>query len=111
MADPTGVIPENWKRYKVAKDVGVSRWISDFGLRLQQLQRVTGASSGEQASVWLGGLFQPAAYVTATRQTIAHQKGWSLEELVLRLDIEESDGAEAFTLEGSLLWVECRTDC
>ena len=52
--------------------------------------------------IWLGGLFQPEAYITATRQAIAHQKGWSLEQLVLGLDVEESSGTESFVVEGEL---------
>lgn len=83
----------------MAKDVGVAKWLLDFARRLQQLQRVANQSVSV-SSVWLGGLFQPAAYITASRQAIAHQKGWSLEELVLRVDIEESDGAEVFVIEG-----------
>jgi dynein heavy chain 1 len=45
-------------------------------------------------------LFQPEAYVTATRQAVAHQKGWSLEQLVLSVDIEETGGAESFVIDG-----------
>lgn len=34
-------------------------------------------------SVWLGGLFIPEAYITATRQYVAQANSWSLEELYL----------------------------
>lgn len=54
--------------------------------------------------VWLGGLFQPEAYVTATRQAIAHQKGWSLEQLSLKLEIEGSANEEAFVIDGESPW-------
>lgn len=75
----------------------VSAFISSTVLRLAQLQRI---SSGEQHSgVWLGGFFQPEAYVTATRQAVAHAKGWSLEQLVLGLDIEEVT-SEGFKVDG-----------
>jgi dynein heavy chain 1 len=37
--------------------------------------------------VWLGGLFNPEAYITATRQCIAQANSWSLEELQLDVSI------------------------
>jgi dynein heavy chain 1 len=40
--------------------------------------------------VWLGGLLNPEAYITATRQCIAQANSWSLEELVL--DVTITDG-------------------
>lgn len=41
-------------------------------------------------NVWLGGLLNPEAYITATRQCIAQANSWSLEELVL--DVTITDG-------------------
>ena len=67
-------------------------------MRLQQLENIATGSSGK--GVWLGGLFQPEAYVTATRQTVAHQNGWSLEQLVLDLRVEEVNEREGFVIEG-----------
>lgn len=43
--------------------------------------------------VWLGGLLNPEAYVTATRQCIAQANSWSLEELVLDVTITDSNEA------------------
>jgi len=37
----------------------------------------------QSVTVWLGGLFNPEAYFTATRQCVAQANGWSIEELVL----------------------------
>lgn len=42
--------------------------------------------------VWLGGLLNPEAYITATRQCIAQANSWSLEELVL--DVTITDGGD-----------------
>ena len=41
----------------------------------------------QSCSVWLGGLFTPEAYITATRQFVAQANSWSLEELVLNVKI------------------------
>ena len=35
--------------------------------------------------IWLGGLFIPEAYITATRQFVAQANSWSLEELHLQV--------------------------
>lgn len=39
--------------------------------------------------VWLGGLLNPEAYITATRQCVAQVNSWSLEELALDVTITE----------------------
>lgn len=40
-------------------------------------------------NVWLGGLFVPEAYITATRQYVAQANNWSLEELSLQVTVSE----------------------
>ena len=35
--------------------------------------------------IWLGGMFVPEAYITATRQFVAQANNWSLEELALEV--------------------------
>jgi dynein heavy chain 1 len=84
----------------MAKGVSVSGFVNDFALRLKQLEAI--ASGGVNDGIWLGGLFQPEAYITATRQAVAHAKGWSLETLVLSLDVEEASSEESFTVTGEL---------
>ena len=49
-----------------------------------------GLSSLKSYVVWLGGLFTPEAYITATRQFVAQTNSWSLEELVLEISIFDS---------------------
>ncbi|XP_063691746.1 cytoplasmic dynein 1 heavy chain 1-like isoform X1 [Bolinopsis microptera] len=41
-------------------------------------------------SVWLGGLFSQEAYFTATRQSVAQCKGYSLEELKLQVSVHNA---------------------
>ncbi|KAH8310126.1 hypothetical protein KR067_011213, partial [Drosophila pandora] len=40
--------------------------------------------------VWLGGLLNPEAYITATRQCVAQANSWSLEELALEVTITDA---------------------
>ena len=68
--------------------MSVSEWIPDFARRLEQLDSLSEKDNLADVDVWLGGLFFPEAYITATRQAVAHRKKWSLETLHLRLNIE-----------------------
>ena len=58
----------------------------------------------QNVTVWLGGLFNPEAYVTATRQCVAQANSWSLEELMLEVSIADSEGqvtpAGGFSIKG-----------
>ncbi|KAK3093975.1 hypothetical protein FSP39_022394 [Pinctada imbricata] len=97
MADlAKGIIPQTWRRYIVPQGITVIQWITDFSLRVKQLQTIvqattqSGAKELKNLNVWLGGLFIPEAYITATRQYVAQANSWSLEELYL--DVKVSDG-------------------
>ncbi|KAI9513146.1 dynein heavy chain protein 1 [Russula earlei] len=98
-----GTIPDHWRRYKVKKTMPVSEWIPDFARRLAQLDGLTEMDNLADVEVWLGGLFFPEAYITATRQAVAHRKKWSLETLHLRLDIERVNDPSAFIIDGLVL--------
>ncbi|ESP05087.1 hypothetical protein LOTGIDRAFT_151884 [Lottia gigantea] len=84
-----GIIPTTWRRYTVPAGLTVIQWITDFSERIKQLQKIVkttqsgGAKELKNINVWLGGLFIPEAYITATRQYVAQANGWSLEELAL----------------------------
>jgi dynein heavy chain 1 len=80
--------------------MSVSGWIADLARRLAQLDHIAGLDNLNNVEVWLGGLFFPEAYITATRQAVAHRKKWSLETLNLRLDIERVNDPSAFIVDG-----------
>ncbi|XP_069694728.1 dynein heavy chain, cytoplasmic isoform X3 [Periplaneta americana] len=92
-----GILPPSWRRYTVPRGCTVIQWITDFSQRVKQLQEVSllvsqgGAKELKTFHVWLGGLLNPEAYITATRQCIAQANSWSLEELML--DVTITDGA------------------
>lgn len=91
-----GILPNSWRRYTVPSGCTVIQWITDFSQRVQQLQKVSqlvsqaGAKELQSFPVWLGGLFNPEAYITATRQCVAQANSWPLEELMLDVTITES---------------------
>lgn len=41
--------------------------------------------------VWLGGLLNPEAYITATQQCVAQGNSWPLEELHLDVTITDTN--------------------
>lgn len=100
--DYAGTIPDHWRKYKVHKAMSVSEWIPNFARRLAQLDHISGLRDLNNIEVWLGGLFYPEAYITATRQAVAHRKKWSLETLHLQLDLEKVNDPEAFIIDGGL---------
>lgn len=89
-----GVVPKSWRAYKVPNAITANQWIADFGLRVDQLLQLSrSASEGADLGgvrVWLGGLFVPEAFITATRQAAAQANKWSLEKLVMSLDVRAS---------------------
>ncbi|XP_055612109.1 dynein heavy chain, cytoplasmic isoform X2 [Uranotaenia lowii] len=96
-----GILPAGWRRYTVPAGCTVIQWVTDFSHRVQQLQKVStlvsqaGAKELQSFPVWLGGLFNPEAYITATRQCVAQANSWSLEELTLNVTITEN-GSDGF---------------
>ena len=91
-----GSIPAAWRRfYTLPKQLLVAPWMSDFAERVKQMTRVSrqfaeeGIESLKTSVVWLGGLFAPEAYITATRQYVAQTNSLSLEELVLNISVHE----------------------
>lgn len=105
---PKGVIPAAWKTaYASPKSMSLAQWISDLALRLAQVDAVAkartsqGAQSFDTLPVALGLLFAPGAYLTATRQAVAHRTGVSLDQLDLALRLEDETGSQVgFTLTG-----------
>merc|ERR1712096_200699 len=71
-----------------------------------------GASQLKSITVWMGGLFNPEAFITATRQCVAQANSWSLEELQLDVTVaDETDqpsfddcsfGVEGLKLQGAV---------
>jgi len=98
-----GTIPRQWRKYVVKKSMSLSEWMPNFARRLEQLDSIATLGNLNNVEVWLGGLFFPEAYITATRQTVAHRKKWSLETLNLNLDIERVDDPGAFIVDGLVL--------
>ncbi|GAA6000808.1 hypothetical protein JCM10207_004669 [Rhodosporidiobolus poonsookiae] len=97
-----GTVPSSWRRYR-CRTLAVGSWIADLARRIAQLAAVAQSSDLGAVPVALGLLFQPQGFITASRQAVAHATQSSLEELSLQVNLEETGGASAFTVEGLAL--------
>ncbi|OCT64951.1 cytoplasmic dynein 1 heavy chain 1 isoform X1 [Xenopus laevis] len=94
-----GILPRSWSRFTVPAGMTVIQWVADFSDRIKQLQNISQAAANSGAKelknihVWLGGLFVPEAYITATRQYVAQANSWSLEELCLEVSVTTAHNA------------------
>merc|ERR1712137_1022033 len=92
----------------VAEGTSLSARLVDFTKRIQQLQKMQ-ESHEYGKCVWMGGLFNPEAFMTATRQAAARAHTWSLENLQLTAQVLSSEefpaGADeaAFIARGLIL--------
>lgn len=87
------LIPNEWKNSYRMINTTVSLWLQDFNNRIKQLNVLSNKKLNELLStpIWLGGLFYPEAYLTATRQTIAQSHNYSLEDLTLKISDDNND--------------------
>lgn len=95
-------VPTTWKTGLVQASMGAAGWVDDLAKRLAHLEGLSqpGAKTGEGASpYWLGGLFSPDAFVTASRQHVARTLSCSLDELKLSL-VVGADGNRSAGVDG-----------
>jgi dynein heavy chain 1 len=62
----------------------------------------------QQENIWLGGLFTPEAYITATKQYVAKVRGWSLEQLTMKMSVMEN---QADTSETNFVIIGTKAVC
>ncbi|KAL3074128.1 hypothetical protein niasHT_033336 [Heterodera trifolii] len=93
-------VPANWLQFSVPKDVTVLEWMRDFVQRMEQLKRWSLSENLRNEEVWLGGLFFPEAYITATHLLIARTNGWSPVQMYMHVTKTEEEQLKstAFTL-------------
>ncbi|KAL6068809.1 putative dyneins heavy chain [Balamuthia mandrillaris] len=81
-----GLIPREWRMYAVPETLSVNAWLVDLTRRMKQLHHLRQRNK-QQLTIWVGGLFFPEAFITATRQAAARAHGWSVENLALHVDV------------------------
>eukprot|EP00761_Pharyngomonas_kirbyi_P012437 gb/GECH01012464.1/.p1 GENE.gb/GECH01012464.1/~~gb/GECH01012464.1/.p1 ORF type:complete len:4713 (+),score=1227.40 gb/GECH01012464.1/:1-14139(+) len=87
-----GLVPSAWRQFKFLETISLNEWMLDLSKRMEQLSSIIEAVRNKdymQSGVWMGGLFAPGAFITATRQAVAQAHQWSLEKLELEVEIGE----------------------
>jgi len=109
------LIPNKWRKY-VVPNISATIWIKDFVTRVEQLKKLSAQGDFGQSGLWYGGLLYPEAYLTATRQAVAQNNNWSLEELELQFEInltekQIQENKQGFILTGfTMQGAEYKTD-
>jgi len=90
-----GIVPSSWCKYNVPDGTQIIVWIADFAERVKQYQRVVDHAKASKAlrefRVWVGGLMEPSAFFTASRQTVAQVYSVPLEQLRLVLKVPKDE--------------------
>jgi dynein heavy chain 1 len=88
-----GIVPRTWRAYNFLDTLTVNTYLNDFVKRLDQLSHVrdNAVKTGKftSSAIWMGGLLFPEAFLTATRQYIAHKYQYALETLELQIRSDE----------------------
>ncbi len=70
-----GSIPASWfSQYSISKSLNVNAWIANLAERCKSVSNYKDIIMQTSVSVhqyWLGGMFSPEAFVTASRQATA----------------------------------------
>lgn len=99
-------MPQSWNRYTTPQVTSIE-WMNDFMERIKQLSRLADSNNLRKEELWLGGMFAPEAYITATRQLVAQANGWSLEQLHMHVAVSKNGagGADKFAIKGKYCFV------
>ncbi|KAI1728166.1 dynein heavy chain and region d6 of dynein motor domain-containing protein [Ditylenchus destructor] len=89
-----GLVPAAWARYTTPKAVTSIEWMNDFSSRIIQLSKLSKSTDLRKTEIWLGGMFSPEAYITATRQLVAQINGWSLEQMCMHVSVGKTTSWE-----------------
>jgi dynein heavy chain 1 len=108
-----GQLPVAWgNSYESPPGLSIGAWVNNLADRCASIgcsnnHDETAGNIESTPSYWLGGMFSPEAFITATRQLTAQMKQWSLEELELYLDIgvNSAEGIEDTIVRNMIL--EC----
>jgi dynein heavy chain 1 len=104
-------VPSHWKLYSTPASMGLTAWIQDFANRLRRLEEFASQSPRNYRSyeIHLGSLFFPEAFITASRQSVARELRYPLEQLEVSLEIggAAKAGEISFNVVGLCLEAAC----
>jgi dynein heavy chain len=99
-------VPPGWGVILGPSTKPLAAWFVDVSERFKFLESWSGEMS-LPGTVWLGGLFNPQAFLTAISQQTARKNEWPLDKVVLTVDMTKKWNKDDFTSpprEGAYLW-------
>ena len=98
-------VPGNWTKYGPASLKFLGDWFSNMLLRVAQLVQWTEEMKTPK-SLWLSGLFNPMAFVTAVMQVTGRTQNIALDSITTRTDVTavmQSEEIEAAATDGAYI--------
>ena len=89
-------VPDGWGVVLGPSTKPLGAWFNDILERVKFLEAWIG-DFALPSSVWLGGLFNPQAFLTAIAQQTARKNEWPLDKVVLNVDVTKKYNREDFT--------------
>jgi len=88
-------VPASWEKSAYPSQRALSSWIVDLQNRITQLQDWSSSPMDFPVVTWLGGLFNPQAFLTSVMQTTAQAQGLELDKLTIYTEVtKKMDVAE-----------------
>ncbi|RHY13104.1 hypothetical protein DYB25_007654, partial [Aphanomyces astaci] len=99
-------LPSDWRTsYAIPPHISLHEWLADFSKRVAQLGHLMSLPLADVLSqrIWIGGLFAPEAFITATRQVFSLDLHCALDELELVASVHNEanhDSGGGFNVSG-----------
>lgn len=85
-------VPDTWAAAAYPSLRPLPSWLTNLNHRHSQLLEWSMDLSALPRSVWLSGLFNPQAFLTAVMQVTARKNGWPLDATVLVTEVTKKGG-------------------
>eukprot|EP00744_Colponema_vietnamica_P003537 GILI01005410.1.p1 GENE.GILI01005410.1~~GILI01005410.1.p1 ORF type:complete len:384 (+),score=105.02 GILI01005410.1:124-1152(+) len=89
-------VPDVWTKIAYPSLKPLGSWVFDLVRRVQQLQEWS-ADLNLPKVVWISGLFNPQAFLTAVMQVTARKSEWPLDKMVLQTEVTKKTEQETKT--------------
>eukprot|EP00163_Fabomonas_tropica_P009916 TRINITY_DN1985_c0_g1_i1.p1 TRINITY_DN1985_c0_g1~~TRINITY_DN1985_c0_g1_i1.p1 ORF type:complete len:4225 (-),score=1474.45 TRINITY_DN1985_c0_g1_i1:598-13272(-) len=86
-------VPPSWVAVSYPSRKPLASWFNNFLDRIQQLQQWS-IDLQVPPSTWIGGLFNPQAFLTAVMQTSARKNNWSLDNLIIHTEVTKKQAKD-----------------
>eukprot|EP00698_Gefionella_okellyi_P011840 TRINITY_DN3147_c1_g1_i1.p1 TRINITY_DN3147_c1_g1~~TRINITY_DN3147_c1_g1_i1.p1 ORF type:complete len:4456 (-),score=1211.74 TRINITY_DN3147_c1_g1_i1:43-11907(-) len=95
-------VPDHWTRVAYPSIKTLGPWLDDVLLAARQLEAWSSDLSLPPA-IWLSGLFNPQAFLTAVMQTAARRNSWALDKMCIVTEVTKRDDVVAAPREGAFI--------